>query len=242
MSWEASAWAKKTRGHRSHGSGRLLLVLADYHSHQSGCWPSQKTLAEDCEMPIRTVQWCLQSLEAQGFITTLQKGNQHQPTRYQLNFNVAVAHVCEPATSEPANITPSSEPARISAVNPQDGTSEPASPRITNLQEPPLEPPVLLSSIHPEWFQTLSQDIRWTEKNPDKYIRAVEQQFPGVNLDLEAHAAYEWLQTPKGRKKKVLRGFWRNWLKNSAKSLEGSQNGRTTTSSEPSPFTKYGSR
>ena len=36
-----------------------------------------------------------------------------------------------------------------------------------------------------------------------------------MNLDLESHAAYEWLQTPKGLKKKVLRGFWTRWLNNS---------------------------
>ena len=85
MSWKASAWATKIRGHRSHGEARVLLVLADYaypNTHQA--WPSQATLAEDCEMSERNVRYCLASLVERGVIEVLRKGNQHRPTLYQL--------------------------------------------------------------------------------------------------------------------------------------------------------------
>lgn len=68
---------------------------------------------------------------------------------------------------------------------------------------------------YPEWFKVLSQDPRWHGKDPVRYIKRIELTFPNINLDLESHSAYEWLQSPKGLKKKVLRGFWINWLKNS---------------------------
>lgn len=65
----------------------------------------------------------------------------------------------------------------------------------------------------PEWFLVLSEDPRWHGKDPIRYIKRIELDFPNVNLNLEAHSAYEWLQSPKGLKKKVLRGFWLNWLR-----------------------------
>ena len=64
------------------------------------------------------------------------------------------------------------------------------------------------SSDCPQWFKTLSQDPRWRGERPAPYIKAIEEKYGGLNLDLEAHAAYEWLQTPKGQKKVVLRLFW----------------------------------
>lgn len=98
MSWEASAWAKKTRGHKTPSHKLLLMVLADYaHPKDAHAWPSQGALAEDCEVSERTIRRYLVDLEDQGFITTLRKGNQHQPTLYQLNLGVmAAAHRSEP--------------------------------------------------------------------------------------------------------------------------------------------------
>jgi hypothetical protein len=210
------------------------MVLAEcYHPEDKCAWPSQKYLGECCEMPLRTVQWCLARLERNGFITTLQKGNQYQRTEYQLNFNVAAAHDYEPAISEPAKIAPSSEPAISHRVNPQYQASEPATPRITNLQiTDSMEPtvPLLSKPEFPEWFKTLARDRRWTEEDADRYIASVEQAHPDVDLDLEAHAAYEWLQTAKGLKKKVLRGFWTNWL-------TPSKNGTAASGQPSSPMT-----
>ena len=86
MSWKATGWAKETRGHRSMGQKFLLLVLADYaEPERNECWPAMNKLAEDCMMSKRTIIRCLNSLEEQGFITRLQKGNQFIPSRYRVN-------------------------------------------------------------------------------------------------------------------------------------------------------------
>ena len=86
MSWKATGWAKETRGHRSMGQKFLLLVLADYaEPERNQCWPTVSTLAEDCMMSKRTIIRLLNSLEEQGFITRLQKGNQFTPSVYRVN-------------------------------------------------------------------------------------------------------------------------------------------------------------
>ena len=102
---------------------------------------------------------------------------------------------------------------------------------VTNRTQPyPTQPnqtvPNLLKQNFPEWFKTLSQDPRWHGKDPERYIKSIEKTYSGLNLDLEAHSAYEWLQSPKGQKKKVLRGFWTNWLKNTLARKETSPNGK----------------
>ncbi|MFH1141060.1 MAG: helix-turn-helix domain-containing protein, partial [Chloroflexota bacterium] len=139
----------------------LLLILADYHDDERDiAWPSQKRLAEDCEMPIRTVQYALQSLEQDGFISTLQKGNQYQPTHYRLNLSTVHAQIREPAMVAPAQaIAPAqsyepamSEPAMVAPakVNPQPNESAKTKSDtilFTSLHSPPLpttplEPPI----------------------------------------------------------------------------------------------------
>jgi biotin operon repressor len=95
----AMPWAVDTTGHRSSSAKFVLTTLAFYFDQLANfankgysAWPSQATLADTCEISIRTVQWCLKALRDQGFITIVQKGNQHQPTIYKLNFGVTNAH------------------------------------------------------------------------------------------------------------------------------------------------------
>ena len=233
----------------------VLMILADYHNDELGyAWPSHHRLAEDCGIGERTVGMCLTKLEALGFITTLHKGNQYQPTRYRLNFDFASSQSYALAKSELAKSATapvnwqnlpvhSAEVANHEIVNRQSTTSEVANLVCTSLNRASrvIEPSpslLLLRTDFPEWFKILSEDPRWHGKDPDRYIKAIEKGYPGINLELEAHNAYEWLQSTKGRKKKVLRGFWLNWLKHS-QALEQNQNGPTQPSAVVDPTAKF---
>jgi hypothetical protein len=223
VSWKATAWAKETRGHAGYATKTLLYTLADYHDTEKDlAWPSQTTLSDDCEMPLRTVQHSLAWLETRGFITTVQKGNQYQPTHYRLNFSVAGAQSYEPATSGPATIAPASEPATSDIVNPQRDTSEPATPVGTSLQEPPLEPPEENTLVESKWIQVLERDPRWTAR--EGYAEDVEELYAQtIDIHSEAVRAYEWLQTTGGRKRLKLGLFFLNWLKRAMPSDNGSK-------------------
>jgi hypothetical protein len=69
MSLRAMTWATELRGLKAI-QFRLLLVLAHHHNHITGaCYPSQETLAEECEISIRSVHEHLGVLETRGLIT-----------------------------------------------------------------------------------------------------------------------------------------------------------------------------
>jgi hypothetical protein len=179
VSWKATAWAKETRGHKGLASKVLLLVLSDYHDTERGyAWPSQQRLADDCEMSIRSVKYALDWLEECGFITTLQRGNQYQPTHYQLNTDIfAPTQDYEGAKSGSATIARTSVGANDNKVKVQPDASESATGvpiSSTNLQEPPLEPPLSIQRVWPDWYSTL-----WA--------------IPGFKISLE-HAT-EWLSS-----------------------------------------------
>ena len=94
MSWQATAWAKKTRGHKNHTDKALLFAMADYANPESWeCWPSQSCLADDLECSIRTIQRSIDNLEAAGFLARLQSGNQYQQSRYKLLGVVSYAQI-----------------------------------------------------------------------------------------------------------------------------------------------------
>lgn len=67
MSWQASAWALKTRV----GDPTLkilLLAIANYADPDGVCWPKNDTLAFDSEVSKRTIQRGIEKLAALGLI------------------------------------------------------------------------------------------------------------------------------------------------------------------------------
>jgi Helix-turn-helix domain len=90
MSWEATAWAKKQiTGSTSRKA--VLLVIADYASHDGECWPSRELIAEDSEMSVDSVDRALKALEDEGFIF-IERGTRRGPYQgtnlYRLNLDL----------------------------------------------------------------------------------------------------------------------------------------------------------
>ena len=136
MSWQATRWAKRTRGHGSRGGQKLvLMVLAEYHDVEKDCaWPSQQMLAKDCELDERSVRRHLGQLVANGYIEVLNKGNQHRSTTYKLCMTksepdtAGVSEPDNPCTGQHVHVNRTAE------------VSEPDTPRMTSNQEDTEEP------------------------------------------------------------------------------------------------------
>ena len=141
MSWRASGWAKGTRGHKGLASKSVLLILGEYHDDERGyAWPSQKRIADDLEITVRTVRSALSWLERSKLITVLQKGNQFQPTQYRLNFDISDTriHAGEIRGQEKVSPAPEGEVSGIEHGQPTSLEAEILAN--TSLQEPSIEP------------------------------------------------------------------------------------------------------
>ena len=94
MSHAATNWAIQQRGLKP-TTKIVLWHLCDRFNPDFGCFPSQKQLAEDCEISRSTLNEHLAQLETAGLIRRVQRlnpGNKRQmPTRYILAFEQGFA-------------------------------------------------------------------------------------------------------------------------------------------------------
>lgn len=224
MSWTATAWAKeRIKGLSAPYDKLMLMVLADYaHPESHEAWPTQATLAEVLGTSERQVRRSIRSLEREGLVKQIAKGNQYQKSLYRLEVILSGAQVQVPDNSAPDILSPAHAPDRIDQVHRTKLTSAPDSPATSSLQEPPLEPPEENTLVESKWIQVLERDPRWTAR--EGYAEDVEELYAQtIDLHSEAVRAYEWLQTPRGRKRLKLGLFFLNWLKRAMPSDNGSK-------------------
>lgn len=77
MSHTATNWAISQRGLKP-ATKLVLWQLCDRHHPDHGCFPSQETLAHDCEMSRASVNVHLDKLEKAGLIRRIQRTNKKQ--------------------------------------------------------------------------------------------------------------------------------------------------------------------
>ena len=224
MSWQATAWAKATRDHRSHGEKLILFILADYaHPETWIAWPSILTLANDAEMSGRNVKRCLQSLEKRQFILRLQRGNQYKTSEYLLRGpGVDVTNYLHSTPSVSDISSPSHEGAMSnngSAMSNREGdlssTDEGDISSAVIRNEYPSGNAPSETKEPPQWWVILGRDKRWPKEYDAKWGDTVLEQYgPPIDLEAEAFKAATWLGTAKGLKRtpRGMKTFWLNWL------------------------------
>jgi DNA-binding MarR family transcriptional regulator len=131
MSHVATNWAFKQRGLKP-ATKMVLLYLADRHNPDYGCFPAQKTLADDCEMSERSVRTHIEELERAGLIVREQitRDGKFASTRYVLQFEVENQRQILP-TANPTDGKKCAEPAANIAghqrqILPTNPVSEPS--------------------------------------------------------------------------------------------------------------------
>lgn len=222
MSWQATAWAKATRDHRSHGEKLILFILADYaHPETWIAWPSILTLANDAEMSDRNVKRCLHSLEERQFIIRLQRGNQWRTSEYLLRgpgVEIAsyVGDISSPSHERAMSNNGSDKSSAVGDLS-SIGEGDKSSSVIRNEYPPKNQPE---QTEPPEWWRILGRDKRWPKYDPAWAATVVEQYGPPIDLETEAFKAATWLgTTSKGlsRRPRGMKTFWLNWLGRVAK-------------------------
>ena len=138
MSHDATNWAIKQRGIKP-ALKVVLWNLCDRYHPDNGCFPSQDTLAADCEVPRSTLNVYLDTLESMGLIAREQRrergSNRQERTRYRFPF--------EPDFPEKTSKNPSPETGHgAESRNGPEPSPENGESRVQNLDSNPVREPV----------------------------------------------------------------------------------------------------
>jgi hypothetical protein len=142
MSHDATNWAIKQRGLKP-AAKVVLWHLCDRYHPDHGCFPSQETLAADCEMSRSSLNEHLTELEAMGLIRREKRQDEttkrQKSTRYIFPFEDGGPQPVErpcPEDGHGAVSGKSPEPC------PENGESRVRNPDTNLVREPVIEPPV----------------------------------------------------------------------------------------------------
>lgn len=141
MSHDATNWAIKQRGIKP-ALKVVLWNLCDRYHPDNGCFPSQETLANDCEVPRSTLNTYLDQLEGAGLILRIQRrkaGSQRQErTRYYFPFEPDfAAKLTEKPSPETGHGIALAESRNDGEPSPENGES-----RVQNLDSNLVREPV----------------------------------------------------------------------------------------------------
>lgn len=143
MSHDATNWAIKQRGLKP-AAKIVLWHLCDRHHPDHGCFPSQETLAEDCEMPRSTLNVYLEALENAGLIARERRrrqGNARQEsTRYRFAFEPGFTPV---SAEKPSPETGHGSEGDTESRNEAEPSPENGESRVQNLDSNPVREPVI---------------------------------------------------------------------------------------------------
>ena len=105
MSFQAMAWAVKQKVGNATGKA-ILLMLANYADEKGECFPSQETLANECECSVATVARWVKHFEDHGILSRHKQygeGGYRRADRLRLASDL-------PVTELPSRELPNSEP------------------------------------------------------------------------------------------------------------------------------------
>tara|TARA_R110000744_G_C19298844_1_gene555516 strand:- start:13 stop:687 length:675 start_codon:yes stop_codon:yes gene_type:complete len=95
----------------------VLLKLCDNANDQGDCWPSQKLIAEQCEMTPRTVISCIKKLEILGLLEVEKKYKNANKYMIKLNSeNISLVKMLHPSSENASPL--SSETVSLPYIEP----------------------------------------------------------------------------------------------------------------------------
>lgn len=182
MSHRATNWAIAQRGLKP-AVKLVLWHLADRHHPDYGCFPSQETLAYDCEISRSALNNYLKELERRGLIRRIQRSDKsthrQKSTYYQLGFEFETEAEIDPETAE--NSPPKSRPKRRKpspeyghgavSKKPQKPCPKNAKSRVQNLDTNPVREPVkkTRACARPQFF---TEDEKFKAQQVADFVRS----------------------------------------------------------------------
>jgi hypothetical protein len=174
MSHDATNWAIKQRGLKP-ALKVVLWHLCDRYNPDMGCFPSQETLAFDCEVPRSTLNVYLGELEDAGLIAREQRrekaSNRQERTRYRFPFEADfVRKNCELPSPETGHGVREAESSFSDEPSPENAES-----RVQNLDSNLVREPVR----EPVNLREGARDVSEDPKKIEAAFWALVKDWPG---------------------------------------------------------------
>lgn len=225
MSHEATNWAFRQKGLKP-ATRIVLLMLADRHNPDFGCFPSKKRLSDDCEMSVRSVFNHIKILEEAGLVQIvtggLCKDGCFTSNRYVLGFEpeFTASNSCPQAKSAHGKNCPRPQ-AKFADDRRQNLPNNPVrEPRKVNpvmgependlFDVPQQKPKAKRACQLPEGWVPNSKNVE----------DAIKLGLTHEEIDHEADQFRDYAAA-NGRSQKDWDAAWRTWCRNSRKFSAG---------------------
>lgn len=221
MSHEATNWAFRQKGLKP-ATRIVLLMLADRHNPDFGCFPSKKRLSADCEMSVRSVFNHIKILEQAGLVQVVTGGmcgeGRFASNRYVLGF--------EPEFDAGKNCPQAKFADGKSCLSPQ---AKFADDRGQNLPNNPVSEPSKINPVMGDDEKDLLEAPQTKPKAkracqlPEGWVpntKNIDDAFKlGMTQEEIDHEADQFRDhaAANGRTQKDWDAAWRTWCRNSRK-------------------------
>lgn len=178
MSHEATNWAIKQRGLKP-AAKVVLWHLCDRYHPDHGCFPSQTTLADDCEMSERSIRDQLLNLEQRGLIQRVKRhgrGGSYTSNGYKFAFEDDFTSGENSPTANSADGKNASKPAANSRQNQRQNL--PPNP----VKEPVIEP----VRLDPGFLDRFDELWKIFPRNPSSSENDAIEAFRELDLKSQA--------------------------------------------------------
>lgn len=198
MSHDATNWAIKQRG-LSPAAKVVLWHLCDRYHPDNGCFPSQQTLAADCEISRAGLNNILTDLEQAGLIAREQRRNEQTNRQKSTAYHFAFERdfVAKPSPESGHGKEAEAVSNNCEKPSPENGES-----RVQNLDTNPVREPVSITSNLRESVRDAGEGNEETEAQPENTKTRndrIERDFkrwyrtwPTYVTDSEASARKVW--------------------------------------------------
>ncbi|WP_146030488.1 helix-turn-helix domain-containing protein [Pseudovibrio exalbescens] len=197
MSHEATNWAIKQRGLPA-AAKIVLWHLCDRYHPDHGCFPTQATLANDCEMARSTLNEHLKLLERKKLIARIPRSNKETKRKKSTLYRFAFESDFKPA---PENPCPEAGHGNcdqaMSDLSPEPCPDLPESrvrnPDINSVIEPVIEPVIERERARENPEQVEGADTATvTPETWKRRLKRVHAQWPTFTSDSDAAAEKAW--------------------------------------------------
>lgn len=202
-------------------AGRSVAIVLACRARDGVCWPSQKSIADDCGLTDRSVRTGIETLRTAGFLEVASHAIGDRPdrrvNRYRLTHDRKNTSAIEAGTT--GSVLPLSTPTTGSVLplfegndrKPTSGTTGSLLPLEQGIEQRINTSGKTSIPSELEGLSLFEADKKLVDSFPN-LLKSWKRAFPEINLRKEIGKAHGWMLANPNRPKKNLARFLSGWI------------------------------